>query len=189
MRRTFQVGKRPGRRAKLAATGHGAGAGTGARGLRTCIYRGQVGPTQRSSHSHRAGRSDRMQRGAVIGLAARGNVQCTHTHTRALTCSHTPTHMCTHAHSALTFILHAPPLMLTYMRALTSGSWLRFWRAEPPRLHLSMEPFSRPHITPQSARLCPRPHTWLPTESRALGASWQGHGGLRLWVEGREPQV
>lgn len=81
----------------------------------------------------------------------------THTHTGALTCSHTPAHTCIPAQSALTFILHAPPLTLTYMRVLASGSWLRFWRFEPPRLHLSMEPFSRPHIPSQSPGCVPGP--------------------------------
>lgn len=182
MRRAFQAGKRPGRRAKLAATGHGAGAGAGARGLRTCIYRGRLGP----------------RREAATDVTLEGQTGCGEGRSSAWqpggTYS-TLTHTCIHAHSALTFILHVPPLMLTYMRALTSGSWLRFWRVEPPRLHLSIEPFSRPHITPRSPRLCPRTDTWLPTVlgvgcflarpwwPQALGGG-QGATGLREFRRG-----
>lgn len=114
-----------------------------------------------------------MQRGAVIGLAARGNVRCPlshtraltcgHTHTGALTCSHIPTHTCIHAQSALTFILHAPPLMLTSMRVLPSGGKLvSVLEVQAPKAASSMEPFPRPHITSQSPGCVPGPTPGCP---------------------------
>lgn len=67
---------------------------------------------------------------------------CAHTHTSALT-MHTPalthsTHRCIHAHSALTYVhlhmcLRAHTLILTHVQVLISGSWLQFWRLNPPK--------------------------------------------------------
>lgn len=126
---------------------------------------------QRGSHRPRS------QRARTVHSHTRA-LPCgrTHTHTAALTGGHTPTHTCSHARSILTFILQVPPLMLTYMRVLTSGGWLWFWRFQLPQLSLSREPFSRPHITSQSPGCVPGP---TPGCLQSLG-SWMLLGKAKM---------
>lgn len=109
-----------------------------------------------------------------------------HSHRCTHPCSHTPPHTAfmhiVHSRSCL----HVHRLILTHVHVL-SGSWLQFWRFKPPRLHLSVEHFSRsPHTLPEPEAVCPMTSSWSPTTTQELGAAWQCQGGLGLWVEGRE---
>lgn len=133
--------EKPGRRAKLAAMGQGQGA-AGTRGLRTCIYRGQVGPMQ--SSSHRLSRWKVREDAEGQSLASQlGGMYSALSHTRA---SHVRAHPLTqvHSHAAHTYTHVHSRTQCTHIRptcapthahihvGLTSGSWLRSWRSEPP---------------------------------------------------------
>lgn len=121
-----------------------------------------------------------MQRGAVIGLAAKESTQVrSHTHMHSHVCTHTLTqvhsHVCTHtqvhAHGTHTHthvylcnsaLTQAPTctytLILTYVQVLISGTWLRFSRVNPPSLYLSMKHFSSPpHNLPEPGLRVPQP--------------------------------
>lgn len=164
MGRILQVGKRPGRRAKRAAPGQGArGKGQGALGH--LFTGGQAGPVERSSC--RPWRR-KVRQGVARGShwpSSQGERGSALSHTCTHTCVHMHSHRCTHPcshtppHTAFMHIvhsrscLHVHRLILTHVHVL-SGSWLQFWRFKPPRLHLSVEHFSRPPIPSQSPRLC-----------------------------------
>ena len=162
-------------RKKSQAGSPGKGQGT----LGHLFTGGQAGPTQGSrqtvAHEDKTG----CREGQSLAQQPRGTYKCTHSHTCTHTCVHTHkcthhalmhtpalTHRCIHAHSALTYVhlhmcLRAHTLILTHVQVLISGSWLQFWRLNPPRLHLSMRHFSRPpYNLPEPQAMCPTTSTW-----------------------------
>lgn len=95
--RTLQVGKRPGRKAKLAATGTGQGQGLEDMYLQGTGWAHEKQQPQTITLGGKTG-----CRGAVIDLEARGHVQCTLTHVH----SHVGAHTLTQLHSQAGTHLH-----------------------------------------------------------------------------------
>lgn len=193
--RTLQVGKRPGRKAKLAATGTGQGQGLEDMYLQGTGWAHEKQQPQTITLGGKTGcregqSSTSKPEGTYSALSHTCTPMWAHTHSHS--CTHRRAHTYTHMQSR-TQRTHIHPTGAPTHAHIHAGSnleTLALVLEVPAATAVSLEGafLQTPHNLPEP-RLCPRANTWLPTESGELDASWQGQDGLRLWGEDREPQV